>query len=117
MSDSLQPHGLYTPDSFIHGIFQVRILDCVAISFPRVSSQPRAWASISCVSYIGRQILYPRAKCSIKISCKNYGSVMGQLQLTLEQHGGNPPVTCSQPSIPAVAPNPGIQPIMDCVVL
>lgn len=42
---------------------------------------------------------------------------MGQLQLTLEQHVGNPPVTCSQPSIPAVAPNPGIQPIMDCVVL
>ena len=42
---------------------------------------------------------------------------MGQLHLPLEHHGGNPPVTCGQPSIPAVAPNPGIQPITDHVVL
>ena len=30
-----------TPGSFIHGIFQVRIPEWVAISFSRISSRPR----------------------------------------------------------------------------
>ena len=43
------------PGSSVHGILQVRILEWVAISFSRGSSQPRDWTSVSC---IGRQILY-----------------------------------------------------------
>ena len=43
------------PGSSVHGISQTRIPDWVAISFSRVSSQPRDW---TCVSCIGRQILY-----------------------------------------------------------
>ena len=44
MSDSLQSHGLYSqPDSSVHGIFQVRILEPFAISCSRKSSQPRDW--------------------------------------------------------------------------
>ena len=43
------------PDSSIHGIFQTRILEWVAISFPRGSSHPRDQTH---VSYIGRWILY-----------------------------------------------------------
>ena len=39
MSNSFRPHGL--PGSSLHGIFQARILEWVAISFSRVSSQPR----------------------------------------------------------------------------
>ena len=46
------------PGSSVHGIFQARILECVAISFSRRSSQPRDWTHIS---FIGRQILYHRA--------------------------------------------------------
>ena len=50
------------PDSFVHGISQARVLDWVAISFPGGqgggSSWPRDWTRISCISYIGRQILY-----------------------------------------------------------
>ena len=46
------------PGSSVHGIFQVRILDWVAISYSRGSSQPRDQTHISCVSCIGRQILY-----------------------------------------------------------
>ena len=44
MSDSLQPHG---PGSSTHGIFQVRVLEWVAISFSTGSSQPRdrTWVS------------------------------------------------------------------------
>ena len=43
------------PDSSVHGIFQARILEWVAISFSRGSSWPRGQTHIS---LIGRQILY-----------------------------------------------------------
>ena len=35
------------PDSSVHGIFQARILECIAISFSRVSSQPRDQTPVS----------------------------------------------------------------------
>ena len=35
------------PGSFIHGIFQAKILEWVAISFSRRSSQPRDWTWVS----------------------------------------------------------------------
>ena len=40
------------PGCSIHGIFQTRILQCVAISFSRRSSQPRDWTWVSCT--VGR---------------------------------------------------------------
>ena len=43
--------------SSAHGIFQARILESVAISFSRGSSQPGDRTHVSCVSCIGRQIL------------------------------------------------------------
>ena len=39
----------------VHGIFQARVLEWVAISSSKGSSQPRDW---TCVSCIGRQISY-----------------------------------------------------------
>ena len=48
-----------SPLSFsVHGISQARILEGVAISFCRGSSQPRDWTRVFCVSSIGRRILY-----------------------------------------------------------
>ena len=38
------------PGSCVHGIFQARIIKWVAISFPRVSSQPRYKTHISCLA-------------------------------------------------------------------
>ena len=46
------------PGSSIHGIFQARILQRVAVSYPRGSSQPRDRTHVSCISCIGRWILY-----------------------------------------------------------
>ena len=46
------------PASSVHGIFQARILEQVAISYSRGSSQPKDRAYVSCVSCIGRLILY-----------------------------------------------------------
>ena len=37
------------PGSSVHGISQARILECVAISFSRGSSQPRDWTRVSCI--------------------------------------------------------------------
>ena len=41
--------------SSVHGIFQARILECVAISYSRGSSQPRDPTLVSCIA---RRILY-----------------------------------------------------------
>ena len=59
MSSSLRPHGLYSPPgSSVHGIFQARILEWVAIPYSRKLSQPRGQ---TCDSWIGRWVLYHRA--------------------------------------------------------
>ena len=41
VTDSLRPHGPYSPGSSVLGILQARILEWVAISSSRGSSQPR----------------------------------------------------------------------------
>ena len=38
------------PGSSVYGIFQARILEWVAISFSRGSSQPRNWTQVSCIA-------------------------------------------------------------------
>ena len=51
MSDSLWPHGLYSlPGCFVHGVLQARILEWVAISFSRGSSQSRDQTQVSCIA-------------------------------------------------------------------
>ena len=42
------PMDCSLPGSSIHGIFQARILEWVAISFSRRSSRPRDWTQVSC---------------------------------------------------------------------
>ena len=51
------------PGSSVYGIFQARILEWVAIFYFRVSSQPRDWTHVSCVSCTGRWTLYHWAAC------------------------------------------------------
>ena len=52
------PMDCNPPGSSVYGIFQARILEWVAISYSVGSSQPRDQTHVSCVSCIGRQILY-----------------------------------------------------------
>ena len=49
------PMDCITTNSSVHKIFQARILEWVAISFSRGSSQPRDRTQVTC---IGRQVLY-----------------------------------------------------------
>ena len=44
------PRDYSPPGSSVHGICQARILEWVAISFSRGSSQPRDWTQVSCVA-------------------------------------------------------------------
>ena len=50
------PMDCSPPGSSVHGILQARIIEWVAISFSRRSSQPRDRTCISYVSGIGRQV-------------------------------------------------------------
>ena len=50
----------YSLPRSVHGISQARILEWVAISTSRGSSWLRNWTHISCGSWVGRWILYPR---------------------------------------------------------
>ena len=57
VSNSLQPMDCSPPDSSVHGLFQARILEQIALSYSRGSSCHREWTHVSCVSCIGRWIL------------------------------------------------------------
>ena len=48
--DICDPLDCSPPGSSVHGIFQARILEWVAIPFSRGSSQPRDWTQVSCMS-------------------------------------------------------------------
>ena len=54
VSDSV-PMDCGPPGSSVHGILQARILEWVAMPFPRASSRPRGQIRISCVSCIDWQ--------------------------------------------------------------
>ena len=56
MSHSCDPIDCNLPGSCVHGIFQARILEWVAISFSRGSSQPRNWTQVFCIA--GRFFTY-----------------------------------------------------------
>ena len=52
------PMGCSPPGFSVHGIFQARILERVAISFSRGSARHRDQIRVSWVSCIGRRVLY-----------------------------------------------------------
>ena len=57
------------PGSSVCGLLQARILECVAISSSRGSSQPRDWTQVSYVSYIGRWGLQSLVSCPAPHPC------------------------------------------------
>ena len=50
VSNSCDPMDCSPSGSSVHGILQARILEWVAISFSRVSSQPRNRTQVSCIA-------------------------------------------------------------------
>ena len=86
------PMDCSPPGSSVHGIFQARILEWVTISSSRGSSQPRDRTLVTCVSCIGRRILYhcatweaPSHKC---LGC--YFTIMSKMhKLTFTSYKNN----------------------------
>ena len=60
-----KPMDCSSPDSSVHGIFQPRILQCVAISYSRRTSSPRDGSQVSCH---GRRILYHWATWEVPVT-------------------------------------------------
>ena len=50
LSGSCDTMGCRPPASSVHGILQTRVLEWVAISFSRGSSQPRDGTQVSCIA-------------------------------------------------------------------
>ena len=62
-----------SPGSSVHGIFQARILEWVAMPSPKGSSWPRHWTCISYVSCTGRRVIYTSAAKKPKQECVRSG--------------------------------------------
>ena len=58
VSTLCSPTDCSPPGSSVHGIFQARVPEWVAISYSRGSSRPTDQTHVSCVSCTGSQILY-----------------------------------------------------------
>ena len=70
VSNSLQPHDCYLPGSSVHGILQARILEQVAISYSRGSSQP---IDLICIFWYKKMVQEP-ASSGIIFWYKNFVS-------------------------------------------
>ena len=81
VSHSLQPMDCSLPGSSVHGIYQARILEWVAISSSRGSSRPKDRTQVSCIFHIGRQILYRwatrEAQCRV-VRSHNHTEAIGK---------------------------------------
>ena len=62
------PMSCNMPGSSVHGIFQARILEWVAISSSRISSWPKDQTHVSCISSTSRWILHHWATCEASLS-------------------------------------------------
>ena len=78
VSNSLWPMDCSPSGSSVHGIFQARILECVAIFSFKGSSRPRDGTHISCISSIGRRIIYhwdTREAQNMELDYQNFYSI------------------------------------------
>ena len=90
------------PASFVHGILQARIMEWIVIPFSRRSFQPRDQTCISC---IGRQILYYWATMEAHIGVQpinNIVIVLGEQQSNSAIHIHN---IQSPPELPSRMPH------------
>ena len=92
VSDFLQPHGLYSPPgSSVHGIIPARILEWVAVSYSRGSSQPR---DNSCLLHLlDRQAEYYLKQTWVRLEVQflwrqNVPPAVNQISCVLPKYSG-----------------------------
>ena len=74
------------PGSSVHGLLQVRILEWAAISFSRGSSWPRDGNCFSCVSCMGRWVLYHQRHLELVCNCSQFHGLTGLSDMVLWRH-------------------------------
>ena len=80
--------------SSIHGIFQARVLEWVAISFSRRSSQPRDWTQVSHVVgrrftiWATREVLFIIGDWNAKVGSQEIAGVKGKFDLGAQNEAG-----------------------------
>ena len=62
------------PGSSVHGILQARILECIAIFFPRGSYQPRNQTLVSCIA--GRFFTNWATREALNVSLVSWGRIV-----------------------------------------
>ena len=72
------------PDSSIHGILQARILEWVAISFSRGSSQPRDWTRVSRLAGRCFNLWATRETLQCTLGCMDLFELYFSLNICLE---------------------------------
>ena len=85
------PWTISPPASSVHGIFQARILEWVAISYSRGFSQLGDQTHVSCLSCVGSRMLYhqhpPEAKGLLILSLVLFSPHLSCLLASSEQTG------------------------------
>ena len=89
-----KPLDCSPPCSCIHGIFQARILEWVAISFPRRSSWPKDWTQFSCISFTGSQIT-TEPPCSSSCSVTSHVQLFATPWIAAHQTSLSFTISCS----------------------
>ena len=85
MSDSCDPMDCSLPNPSIHGIFQARILEWVAISFSRRPLWPRDWTWVSHI--VGRCFtIWATREVPFRINWFDILAVQGTLKSLLPHH-------------------------------
>ena len=92
VSTLCDPMDYSLPGSSVHGILKARILEWGAISFSRESSLSRDQTQVSCISCIGKWIIYQQ--CQIPVLWKVIYSPISELEnvCTLRQASGHKPI-------------------------
>ena len=87
MSDSLDAIDYNPPGSSVHGLLQARILEWVATSSSRRSSQPRDQTHIACVSHLGRCIVCHCTTWEAQVSSGSESESHSDMSDSLRPHG------------------------------
>ena len=82
------PRDCSPPGSSVHGIFQARVLEWVAISFSRGSSQLRDWTLVSCIAGRHFTIWATREVLKFHLSCALALTIMMDKESHLTNPGG-----------------------------
>ena len=99
--------------SSVHGIFQARILEWVAISPFRGSSQPRDWIWVSCISCIGSWSFITSSTYEtlihkiLNLLSTKRGARASQMALVVKNMLGNAGDIRHTDSIPGLGRSPG----------